>query len=76
MKEFFIMNVLLALAVVSCQHYFNFEKCVNDTMSCVEIALNHKPLFPRIPVDLEVTDLEIKMANSFLKCAPINPYEN
>jgi hypothetical protein len=69
------MNVLLALAVVSCQNFFNFEKCIEDTMSCVEIALSHKPLYTRVPDDSSVTDQDIKMASSFLKCAPLNPYD-
>lgn len=70
------MNVLLALAVVSCQHYFNFERCVTDTMACIELSMGHKPNFPRISTtDLEISDREIKMANAFLQCSPLNPYD-
>jgi hypothetical protein len=69
------MKIILALVIVHCQNYFNYELCVEDTLSCVSTFSAHKPVYSSDDRDVLVGEYEKKLARAFYQCVDINNFE-
>lgn len=65
------MKIILALVMMHCQNYFNYELCVEETVDCITTYSTHKPV---IEPQVLVGEQELKLARAYLQC--VDPLEN
>ena len=66
------MKIILALVIVHCQNFFNYELCVDDTVQCIEAFSNHKPVYDTDHTNVLISEYEKKLARAFYQCTNLD----
>ena len=67
------MKIILALVIMHCQSYFDYQSCVETTMECIEVTSQHKP-FPTHEPQVLLGEQELKMARAYRQCTHQDEY--